>query len=349
MLKLYQTNQAMLSKLESTIIKYGYQQPSNKNNQELNKSKILKQKNFTENSHPNTNQNVTFQENKPKKINLKFEENSTKEIQQSSQLSPKQTQPSNNQNNNSFSTPTKVSLNFNDNDNDRDNNHNGDLISTPETPSISTASLRCFNIIQNPRTQAPPKIQLPESPIIIPKVDDIKSNLSSPDSDIPDFSTTSFHTTVLVKSKNRINSPQFEKQQSLQMSNNYDSDDNNDNYNNNNNNNEDDESDNDDDDNCNYDKFNDVQSESSNDELNEILNLSLEAFSPPKTSKILQPRKKFSDSETSDGWIPFITNDEWSKAPNFLKMQVLNYIELFSSFFTSLLLYFFTILLFSYF
>jgi len=51
---------------------------------------------------------------------------------------------------------------------------------------------------------------------------------------------------------------------------------------------------------------------------------SLDCFSPPKTSKLLQPREARSrvSDNTETGWIPLVSQEEWNDAPSFLKLQV---------------------------
>ena len=53
----------------------------------------------------------------------------------------------------------------------------------------------------------------------------------------------------------------------------------------------------------------------------------LENFSPPKTSKMLQPRRAANTDDCDRGntrvdWIPPISEAEWAAAPSFLKIQV---------------------------
>ena len=160
----------MLRKLETRLSKYGYQPTEEK------EKAVTKQSNefiLGENSQPNINQDVIQEgqinsQSNPININPnKLTSNYNPQSQQQQQETKQQSQ---------YSTPTKKSSSsFETN-----TNHNN-ILSTPETPSISTASLRCFNVIQNPRVQLSSTIQfsLPESPINIPKVEDIKSISSS--------------------------------------------------------------------------------------------------------------------------------------------------------------------------
>jgi hypothetical protein len=54
----------------------------------------------------------------------------------------------------------------------------------------------------------------------------------------------------------------------------------------------------------------------------------IDSFSPPKTSKMLQPRRTAAGESTGEGankggWIPEISITEWDSAPSFLKIQVM--------------------------
>lgn len=68
----------------------------------------------------------------------------------------------------------------------------------------------------------------------------------------------------------------------------------------------------------------------SDDGLNDPLVASSSLLrSPPKAVKVLNPRRavplaadgKSSAGSASDGWIPLVSEEEWSKAPSFLKLQ----------------------------
>jgi hypothetical protein len=166
--------------------------------------------------------------------------------------------------------------------------------SSPETPVLSRTNLNYFQVLRSKPTEAhpPPRCSL-ESPEMIPELPQtVHSSSSTPEPHTPDLAV-SLNTTTLMRSAVLIDQKvdlcgAFESQGSCVTPERSFLDD------------------------------SDRGSESE-DDLNEILNLSLDAFSPPKTSKILQPRKI---QPGSHGWIPSVTDKEWLNSPAFLQRQV---------------------------
>jgi hypothetical protein len=164
--------------------------------------------------------------------------------------------------------------------------------STPETPTFQDMKLNYFKVLQ-PKPEGPVPIRsFAESPEAIPELTEKKSLSSPQDPMTPDLNCD-LNTTTLM----RASGPFFhcleeesndlqENPQTPEKSFHYDSD----------------------------------RCDDSGDDFDDILNLSLDAFSPPKTSKILQPRKTHSGA-SSVGWIPLVSDTEWRDAPVFLQKQ----------------------------
>jgi hypothetical protein len=167
--------------------------------------------------------------------------------------------------------------------------------SSPETPTLSRTNLNYFQVLRSkpigPHRESQTLIESPET---VPVIAQVRSTSSTPEPHTPDLTvslnTTTLKSVVLVDQKVNL-AGAFGTESGptagtvLSRCSLSDSD----------------------------------QGCESEDDLNEMLNLSLDAFSPPKTSKILQPRK---NQPASHGWIPIATDAEWLNAPVFLQRQV---------------------------
>jgi hypothetical protein len=161
---------------------------------------------------------------------------------------------------------------------------------TPETPTFPGIKLNYFQVLQ-PKPEGPivSTRSNVDSPEAVPEIYEKKS-LSSPEEPLTPDLNGGLNTTTLMKASSapffnlseESSDPQ-ENPRTPERSFHYDSD----------------------------------RGDDSEGDFDDILNLSLDAFSPPKTSKILQPRK----GASSVGWIPLVSDKEWRDAPVFLQKQ----------------------------
>lgn len=164
--------------------------------------------------------------------------------------------------------------------------------STPETPTFQDMKLNYFKVLQpKPETSVPLRSYV-ESPEVVPEITENNFAPSSPQDPMTPDLNCGLNTTTLMKANGpfshcieELNEPQ-ENPRTPERSFRYDSD----------------------------------RCDDSEDDFDDILNLSLDVFSPPKTSKILQPRKANSGA-SSVGWIPLVSDMEWRDAPVFLQKQ----------------------------
>lgn len=157
--------------------------------------------------------------------------------------------------------------------------------STPETPPLPDINLTYFQLLQTKANQKRIPMSLLQTPEILTTAthDNIKSCISTPEPDMPNLSCD-LTTTVMMKATGEMEriGELLDSQMTPEKS-----------------------------------FYRDLEQENdSGDDIDDILNLS-NAFSPPKTSKILQPRKNH-----SQGWIPLVSDAEWFHAPVFLQKQV---------------------------
>lgn len=159
---------------------------------------------------------------------------------------------------------------------------------SPDTPPLPNMNLTYFQLLQTKEPKSVP-IELVNSPEMALTRDIISSSKSTPEPSTPDL-TVNLTTTILMRSsslpeQNGDYLPDYQATPEKSFH-------------------------------CDLENEND-----SENDLDDILNLSVNVFSPPKTSKILQPRK----NHLGQGWIPLVSDHEWTHAPVFLQRQVVRY------------------------